>query len=164
MGTSVSGLYNGTRGSKNSPYHRSAKVMHEHVKNWAKDEKERLGKISVRKQDKFNTASIVYDNESGKYFYGKNNGITQDGDNKNVLIFGKNGLLPKESLNGYDLGNCAEVQAVNNALNAGAKLENLYIFTIHTTQKGFGQSKKACENCTFAFKGRIKKNHTGWIS
>ncbi|MBR6125730.1 MAG: hypothetical protein SPM09_12475 [Fibrobacter sp.] len=162
MGSDASGLFSGTRGSANSPYHRSAEKMQANAKTWAAREKERLGKISERKKDMFNTASIVYDNETGRYFYGKNGGIFQEKDVKNPQIFGKDGVLPSKSLNGYDLGNCAEVQAINKALNSGAKMENLYIFTMHTTPKSFGSPKPACKNCTYAFRDRIKKNHTGW--
>lgn len=164
MGQDISGLFSGTRGSANSPYHRSAKVMHSKVKEWAGNEADKLQQESNNKRKKFNTASIVYDNESGRYFFGRNNGIELRHDKKNDKLFGENGILPKKSLNELVVGNCAEIDAVNQALNAGAKLENLYISTIHTTQKHFGQSKKACENCTFALKGRIKENHTGWES
>ena len=162
MGQDASGLFSGTRGSANSPYHRDAKVMQSRVKEWAIGEKERLGKKSERQKDQFNTATIVYDNESGRYFYGRNGGVFQENDLRNPQIFGENGVLPPKSLNKYDLGNCAAVHAINKALNSGAKMENLFIFTIHTTPKSFGQPKPACQNCTHAFKGRIQKNHTGW--
>lgn len=162
MGQGTSGLFSGTRGSADSPYHRDAKVMHSQVKEWAEKEAEKLQQESNRLRNKFNTASIVYDNESGKYFFGRNAGIKLHGDPKNSQLFGENGILPKNSLNKLDVGNCSEIDAVNQALNAGAKLENLYISTIHTTAKQFGQSKKACKNCTFALKWRIKENHTGW--
>lgn len=161
MGSSVSGLYSETRGARAIAC--TPRAMHMQVSFWAEAEKERLGKISARKQDKFNTASVAYDIKSGKYYYGRNNGIEQDKEPQNPAIFGLSGVLPSKTLNGYDLGNCAEVQAINKALNSGAKMENLYIFTIHTTPKSFGQPKPACKNCTFAFKGKVKKNHTGWI-
>ena len=162
MGSDYSGLFSGTRGSANSPYHRDARVMHSRVKEWAGKEVEKLQAKSSNKRRNFSTASIVYDNESGRYFYGRNKGIEINGDAKNPKLFGENGILPKHSLNRLAVGNCAEVDAINQALNAGAKLENLYISTIHATRENFGEPKSACENCTFAFMGRIEKNHTGW--
>lgn len=162
MGTGYSGLFNGTQGSKNSRYHSSAKIMHERVKTWAENEIETLETKSKRQREKFNTASIVYDKETGKYYYGKNKGALAPGVQKNEQLFGEKGVLPKKSFNAFEIGNCAEVDAINQALNNGAKLENLYMYTIHTTKTNFGMGKKACENCTFAFKGRIKENHSGW--
>ena len=84
---------------------------------------------------------------------------------KTPILFGdssQEGILPKKSLNQYEVGNCAEVHAINQSLNAGAKLENLHITTIHTTKGSMGKAKEACENCTFAFKGKVKHNNTGW--
>lgn len=71
--------------------------------------------------------------------------------------------MPEISFNRYAVGNCAEVDAVNNALNAGAKLENLYMSTIYTTKSSFGCLKSACENCTYTFKGKIIENFAGWF-
>ena len=81
------------------------------------------------------------------------------------ILFGdkvRRGILPPTSLNGYSVGNCAEAHAVNSALNAGAKLENLQMITVRTTRKCFGEPKEACKNCTYAFRGRIKGNYSGW--
>ena len=104
---------------------------------------------------------------SQKGYFGRNYGIEGDGSEKNPLLFGDStraGILPKKSLNGYPIGNCAEVDAVNTALNAGASLSNLQLMTIHVTKKSFGKLKPACENCTVAFRGRIKGNYSGWLS
>ena len=99
------------------------------------------------------------------YYYGRNGGIEKNGSPKSPILFGDSthdGILPKQSLNNYKIGNCAEVDAINNALNAGAKLENLHITTIHTTPGNMGEYKRACENCTQSFMGRVKRNYTGW--
>lgn len=40
----------------------------------------------------------------------------------------KAGLLPKDSLNEYAVGNCAEIDAVNQALNQKANVNDLYIY------------------------------------
>lgn len=62
----------------------------------------------------------------------------------------------------YPVGNCAEADAINQALNAGARIENLHLTTIHTTKSQFGNYKESCENCRFAFKGKVKANYSGW--
>ncbi|MCI9080688.1 MAG: hypothetical protein HFH68_17585 [Lachnospiraceae bacterium] len=139
-------------------------MMYKNLKSWANDEADRLSKISKRQREKFNTASIVYDKSTGKCYYGRNNGICINNKFKNPILFGtdkKKGLLPKKSFNRYAVGNCAEVDAVNNALNVGAKLESLYMSTIHTTKSSFGCLKSACENCTYIFKGKIIENFAG---
>lgn len=120
---------------------------------------------SKRKMDNFNTAAVAYDAKTGKYYYGMNKGIQLSGDKKNAVLFGskdKAGLLPKDSLNEYAVGNCAEVDAVNQALNQKANVNDLYIYTIKTTPHEFGAAKIACENCTFTFKGNVADALTGW--
>ncbi|BAU29064.1 YwqJ-like deaminase [Aneurinibacillus soli] len=94
-----------------------------------------------------------------------NKEIQLSGDKRNAVLFGgkdQTGLLPKNSLNEYTVGNCAEVDAVNQALNKGAKVSDLYLYTIKTTTNEFGAAKKACENCTFTFKGNVVGALTGW--
>ena len=94
-----------------------------------------------------------------------NRGIQLDKATKNPILFGdgtNKGILPEKSLNQYSVGNCAEVHAVNKALNAGAQLKDLHISTIHTTKTSMGEPKVACENCTYAFKGKVKHNNTDW--
>ncbi|MNJ69448.1 hypothetical protein D3C77_658010 [compost metagenome] len=91
-----------------------------------------------------------------------NKGVQLSSDNKNPILFGGNGqqgLLPEKSLNKYALGNCAEVDAVNQALNQNAKISDLYF---ETTPSAFGKSKEACTNCTFTFKGNVADALTGW--
>lgn len=136
----------------------------QHVIDWAQRKKSEL---TGKAKKNFNTACVVYDVESGKYYYGRNGGYREKGYNKNPLLFGdatSPGILPKTSLNKYPVGNCAEVDAVNHALNGGASLGNLYMTTIHTTNKQFGKYKKACENCTYSFKDRIRENFSGWTN
>lgn len=128
VGSGIKGLYSGTRGSRVHMPKDNAKRMRSEATNWANQQIDKLAKQSNKKREKFITASLAYDSESGK----------------------------------YPVGNCAEVDAINQALNSGAKLENITIYTIHTTKGNVGRRKEACENCTFAFKGKIKKNHTGW--
>jgi len=167
MGTGSSKRYSGTYGSKSSHITKERplnikKSNLEHVVSWAKNKTDSL---SPTQRAKFNTATVAYDESTGQYYYGRNAGIEKDNSTKNPMLFGDSntpGLLPKESLNASKVGNCAEADAINNALNAGAKLEHLHITTIHTTKGSFGKSKPACQNCTYSFKGKIKRNYTGW--
>lgn len=164
MSKDSSGLFSGTSGAKSSSSGRSNAVIKKYskqrVKDWAKSEQKRL---TGRKKKDFNTACVVYDETTGKYYYGRNGGFKDPGYEKNPKLFGPKGLLPKKSKNSYEVGNCAEVDAINKALNDGAKLSNLHMTTIHVTNKGFGKNKPACENCKATFKGKVKQNYTGWI-
>ncbi|WP_277408719.1 RHS repeat-associated core domain-containing protein [Lacrimispora xylanisolvens] len=114
----------------------------------------------------FNTGSVVYDARTGEYYYGMNKGIKLSGDGLNDTL---SNILPQESLNSYQLGNCAEVDAVNQALNNKANLNDLYIYTIDTTtdkmripSSTFGNPKLACENCTYTFLGKVKDILSGY--
>lgn len=153
--------FTGTKGQK---IHAGLKVGNQRAKviEWAEDVAAHLTKTQ---REKFNTATVVFDESTGKLYFGRNKGIALKGSKKNPVIFGDDthkGLLPPRSLNKYALGNCSEVDGLNDALNDGAKLKNLHIYTIHTTRGRMGEEKIACENCTYAFKGRIKRNNTGW--
>lgn len=167
MSKPSSGLFSGTKGARNRNTHTSSQRTNnrEHVVSWAKRQASKLEKESKTQREKFNTATVVYDSKSGKYYYGRNGGIKKNNSPKNPLLFGDKthaGLLPKSSLNKYAVGNCSEVDAINKALNAGAKLSDLHVTTIHATKNSMGKSKRACENCTYSFKGKVKRNYTGW--
>ena len=142
MGSGNKGLYSGTRESRVHMPKDNAKRMRSEATNWANQQIDKLAKQSNKKREKFTTASLAYDSESGKYFYGRNKGIEMKGDKKNPLLFSENGILPEKSLNNYPVGNCAEVDAINQALNSGAKLENITIYTIHTTKGNVGRRKE----------------------
>ncbi|MBR2801708.1 MAG: hypothetical protein IKE21_03790 [Erysipelotrichaceae bacterium] len=89
----------------------------------------------------------------------------EKGYKKNPILFGDDnheGILPKQSLNKYPVGNCAEVDAINQALNGGSDIGDLHITTIHATNSQFGAFKESCENCRYAFKSRVKANYSGW--
>lgn len=164
MGSGTSGLYSGTHGANQaaSASKGSKAAMRQAARGYASEEAERLTAISNSKRKAFNTACVAYDSKTGKTYYGRNGGIELSGTAKNPTLFGEGGLLPDRSLNHLIRGNCAEVDAINNALNDRAELKNLYIYTIHTDKRRFGTSKDACENCTAAFKGKVKRNYTGW--
>lgn len=171
MSKPVSGLFKGTNVKilehfKTSPRNIPTQNLR-HVKKFAERMAEDLAKISNTQRSKFNTATVVYDEKNDKYYYGMNKGIFKNGAEKNTILFGDNthtGILPRESLNNYKIGNCSEVDAINNALNGGARLEDLHITTIHASANRMGESKAACQNCTYSFKGRVKRNYTGWYT
>lgn len=166
MGSGNKGHYNGTHGSSAYAPHKPAQ-LHKKLSTWAKRVANQLESTSKRQRDLFNVACIVYDISTGKRYYGRNNGIQRNNEPKNEILFGnktQTGLLPTKSLNRYRIGNCAEVDAVNKALNHGAKLKNLYMTTIDTTKNNFGKLKEACKNCTYTFKGKIRINYAGWKS
>ncbi len=165
------GLFYGTLGhrylnpSSNIPTRDNATQNHRHVVLWAQEKAKELEAKSKRQRNKFNTACVAYDESTGKYYYGQNGGISQNNTERNPVLFGDSahpGILPQTSFNNYAVGNCAEVDAINNALNAGASLRNLHISTIHATKENMGKNKPACENCTYSFKGKISRNYTGW--
>ena len=149
MSKTSSGLFSGTKGSKTGNNTRTSlspaqikSTSHESVKSWA-ERKQR--ELTGKAKKTFNTASVVYDEETGKYYYGRNGGYREKGYKQNPVLFGDStheGLLPKSSLNKYPIGNCAEVDAINHALNAGADINHLHITTIHTTKSQFGKYKE----------------------
>ncbi len=162
MGSGVSEAYGGTHGSSQSTSGSSAAAMHQRVSNWAQ---RMQSELPNNQRKRFNTACAVVDAETGRTYYGRNRGIKEEGERENSILFGDgkhSGLLPSSTISGYEIGNCAEAHAVNRALNAGAKVENLRMITIHVTKSRMGELKAACKNCTYAFKGRIKGNYSGW--
>ncbi|MDO4633902.1 MAG: YwqJ-related putative deaminase [Eubacteriales bacterium] len=129
---------------------------------WAQDVISRMGEnVSKRKREKFNTACVAFDESTGQLYFGRNGGIDRFGPDLHPAI---KSILPPQSLTRVPTSwNCAETDAINNALHAGASLENLHIYTINTLPRYFGSDNASCENCTYMYKGRIKKNNTGWF-
>lgn len=165
MSKGISGLFDGTRDIRprnKEPHIPIKEESHRRVKSWAE---EKHNDLTGKAKKNFNTACVVYDEATGKFYYGRNGGYREEGYVKNPLLFGDSsqpGILPKSSLNKYPVGNCAEVDAINRALNDGADLRNLHMTTIHATKSQFGSYKVSCENCKYAFFGRIKENYSGW--
>lgn len=80
-----------------------------------------------------------------------NRGIQISGDTLNPTL---SKMLPEESLNKYRFGNCAEVDAVNQALNNGSSIKDLYMYTVEVAT---GEAKPMCENCIYTFMGEVAK-------
>ena len=83
MGTNAGGNYSGTSGGSDAGRGPYAKAMYSRAKNWANEKAAELEKQSKRQRDKFTTASVVYDESTGKYYYGMNKGIEKGNENKN---------------------------------------------------------------------------------
>ncbi len=169
MSKPSSGLFSQTIGTKNKSTVKNspdnATQNHRHVVLWAQKKAVELSSKSMSQRRKFNTATVAYDEQTGNYYYGRNGGIDHSDEKRNPILFGDNkteGILPQTSLNKYPVGNCSEVDAINKALNAGAELKNLHITTIHATPRDMGRSKPSCQNCTYSFRGQVKRNYTGW--
>ena len=134
MSKGNSGLFKGTKGS-NKVNGVNPKVQKEKAFEYAKNIFENWTKLE---KTKLNTVAVVYDEENDKYYYGMNRGIELHHTPKNAILFGDDkhkGILPTTSFNNYPVGNCAEVDAINNALNAGAKLQNLHMTTLDVKRK-----------------------------
>ena len=122
--------------------------MHDAVTEWTRME-ESLADTN-RKLNKFNTATVVYDARTGNYYYGMNRGIQLSGDNLNSSL---STWLPDATLDSrYRVGNCAEVDAINQALNSGANVGDLYMYTINTKD---GAPKPMCNNCIYTFFDKV---------
>ena len=117
------------------------------VSEWSRMQKSLA--TSNRQAAKFNTGTVVYDAKTGQYYYGMNRGVQISGDSLNPTL---SKMLPEKSLNDYKRGNCAEVDAVNQALNNGANMSDLYMFTINVNT---GATKGMCANCSYTFNGNV---------
>ncbi|WP_160680621.1 hypothetical protein [Clostridium sp. C8-1-8] len=106
---------------------------------------------SKTQASKFNTGTVIYDSVTKKYYYGMNRGVQISGDTLNPTL---SKILPEESLNKYRLGNCAEVDAANQALNNGSNINDLYMYTIEVAT---GEAKPMCENCIYTFMWKVDK-------
>ena len=146
-GKGIERLKEGLRPSKGSAVTPTQEQMHDAIIEWSKMEESLAN--SKRQLDKFNTASVAYDASTGNYYYGMNRGVQLSGEKLNSSLAS---WLPEKSLNQYRLGNCAEVDVVNQALNNGANVNNLYLYTINTKKH---ESKAMCENCIYTFADKV---------
>ena len=97
---------------------------------------------------KLKFATVTYDSKLGAYTYAYNSeivGMTDD-----MLNATLRGMSARTS--------CAEIQAVNKALNAGSKLSNLYIYTVNVQTGG---AAYACRVCSRILNGKVAAIFTG---
>ncbi len=66
------------------------------------------------------------------------------------ILKGNMADLPEGGLEFWDICNCAEFKAVNQALNSGSKMKDL---EVHTVRVSTGQAAKRCRNCEVTTKG-----------
>lgn len=128
--------------------------------DYAKKTAEELKKESNTKRRNFNTAAIAYDIRTGQTYFGRN-GFVEEKVHDILKQLG-----PETTINGLKLGNCAEMEAVTKALNAGARLEDIKLLVIEAKEKGFGTLKPLCENCDYTLNNwslgpRIKETYSG---
>ena len=137
------------------------KNLKKQVVAWAEEVIRRMPKdVSHKKRNRFNTACVVFDEKTGKLYFGRNGGIRRFGDQLHPKL---EKILPAKSLNKYPTTwGSAETDAINQALYNGSKLKNMRIYVIVTNRGRIGNTKISCENCTYAYRKRIKKNYTGW--
>ena len=58
--------------------------------------------------------------------------------------------MPNVSSELWEVANCAEFNSVNNALNAGSKMQNLVVTTVRVKTL---QLFPMCDNCMISLKG-----------
>jgi len=91
--------------------------------------------------------SVAIDTKTGKIYYGESGNISSN-INKSLQD-----VMPNPSLEAHwAVANCAEFNAANNALNAGAKMKNLFIYTIIRKNKA---PFCRCKNCQITVKDAI---------
>lgn len=159
-----SGLFQGTAGdlASSAATGQLANRLQQSVTQWA----ENLARpLTGGTRRAFYVACVAFDETTGRCYYGRNKGFLDPAFVRNPLLFGDSthkGILPSESREPFPVGNCAEVDAINSALNDGASLSNLHISVISARKNKMGELMKSCKNCTYTFRGRIKANYSGW--
>lgn len=105
------------------------------------------GKMSVSKESV--CYAVAIDTLTKKFYPGVSGGLTN---RENVIINDKlKNILDKvKKIEDWDIKNCAEPDAVNEALNAGAKLENILIYNrdLAIAMMKKKEPKAPCLNCT----------------
>lgn len=129
----------------------SQNQMQNAVTEWAKYQTKLLNNSMGTEScgNGFNTATVAYDCRTGNYYYGMNQGMVLSGEAINPTL---QTWMPEQTLNKYPLGNCAEIDAINQALNAGACPQDIYMYTINT--RTFAP-KPMCENCMYTLLNRV---------
>ena len=138
---------------------RNAKI--ENAKITAKREVEKHGTELLTKGEKGKprAVSVAVDIETGDIYQGKSKERPKD-INQALLE-----QMPDESLTKWTVNNCAEISAVNKALQNGAKMENLVVATLCLDWKTVTfTSFSACSNCRISLSGVLfivtESNHT----
>lgn len=89
--------------------------------------------------------SVAIDQKTGKKYYGMSGSKPE---NIHPILRKQ---MPADSHELWPINNCAEFDAVNNALKGGAKkMEDLHVYTVRTANN---QPETRCENCKITTKG-----------
>lgn len=88
--------------------------------------------------------SAAYDSRSGGVFFGESGSVSS---NIHPTLRGQ---MPRSSLEPWPVGNCAEFNACNAALHAGANLDDLSYATVRTRT---GVPEPSCGNCQVSLRG-----------
>jgi len=105
-------------------------------------------------------ASVAVDSTTGKFYHGISRGGNKPTNIHPILDKRLSNVLTKEqrlgkSLAGWEGWNCAEFNAVNNAIHGGAKLENL---TVHTVRVKTAANALPCGKCKITTGGVFKSS------
>lgn len=88
--------------------------------------------------------SAALDIRTGLIYFG-DSGVLSD--NINSLLVKQ---MPQKSMTRWPIANCAEFNAVNNALNSGASMNNLIVTTVRVKTLAM---ERMCDNCIISLKG-----------
>ena len=92
--------------------------------------------------------SIAYDSNTGRAYYGRN--YWCDSPNPDYIHPALQHYVPSENLEGWWVYNCAEMDAVNQALWHGSDLGDIQLYTYNNMRASDGYM---CANCSSTFLG-----------
>ena len=135
--------------ASSSMHYKTLDELRENLINWAERNRADLETHPEVAAHNPRYVSVVYDSANDAYYYG------YSGWNYNHPEYSIHpelqGRTPSVSLeSGWDTYNCAEMCAVNNALNNGADYGNLQMYTMNRTTQ---ESARMCDNCYSTFAG-----------
>ncbi|SRX75279.1 RHS repeat-associated core domain-containing protein [Aequorivita antarctica] len=113
---------------------------------------------SIKKTPRSVTA--VYDKSTGRVYLGES-GKLKSGDNIHPDL---KKILPEKSSEKWDVENCSECDALNQAFSDGVKVQNIEIHTVkidNRTKGGDIIDFPACENCNTTTKDMINTSNDG---
>ena len=123
---------------------------------WWEDERTHLNR---QQRQQTNKVSVVYDAKTDSYFYGRNREYIGSGAKDPTI----SALWPETSLNKFEIGNCAENAAIYKAIMSGSQLDDLFVCTVNLNRSKYGTIINACENCSYALRGAVADNLSGWV-
>jgi RHS repeat-associated protein len=93
--------------------------------------------------------TAIVNTKTGQSYYGTSSALGESNINPQLKD-----MLPEESLEAWKVHNCAECDALNKALNAGSRVEDLEMHTVKIDRTtGKIEDFPRCENCKITTKG-----------